>query len=162
MRETKFTAKKNVLTITRTFDAPVNLVWKTWTEAELLDQWWAPKPWSSQTTSMEFKEGGHRIYAMVSPEGEKHWSKTSYLRIVSQIFFSGEDAFCDHEGIINDSLPVGKFENQFNDEKDTTTVIITTKYASEEHLQQVINMGMKEGFSMICNNLDELLVKLKS
>ena len=37
------------MTITRGFDAPVADVWRAWTESELLDQWWAPKPWKAET-----------------------------------------------------------------------------------------------------------------
>ncbi|WP_020531174.1 SRPBCC family protein [Flexithrix dorotheae] len=160
MKNTKFTANKNVLTVTRTFQAPVNLVWRAWTEADLLDQWWAPKPWKSQTKSMNFKTGGQRLYAMVGPEGEEHWGLTTYNQIQTGHSFTGEDAFCDKEGIVNNSLPVAQFDNQFLDEAANTTVIVTTKYASEEHLQQVIQMGMKEGLSMAYDNLDGVLKNL--
>ena len=39
----------NRLIVVRDFDAPVDLVWRAWTESELLDLWWAPKPWRAQT-----------------------------------------------------------------------------------------------------------------
>ena len=45
-----------------------------YTKPELLDQWWAPKPWMSRTKAMDFKVGGRRFYAMVSPEGVERWS----------------------------------------------------------------------------------------
>ncbi|MEX0723827.1 MAG: hypothetical protein WD357_10300 [Gracilimonas sp.] len=48
MNKTTFSSDKNMLTVTRAFDAPLSLVWRTWTEPELLDRWWAPKPWKSK------------------------------------------------------------------------------------------------------------------
>lgn len=160
MNNTKFTANKNVLKVERSFNAPMVLVWRTWTEPELLDQWWAPKPWRSETSYMDFKEGGYRFYAMVGPEGEKHLGRTDYLSIQAHQQFSGEDSFCDEEGNINPELPVAKFENQFEEINNQTLVTVITEYASEEHLQQVVQMGMKEGLTMAFENLDNVLERL--
>ena len=64
--------------ITREFDADLSLVWDAFTKAEILDQWVAPKPYISKTKFMDFKVGGRRFYAMVSPEGVEHWSIQRY------------------------------------------------------------------------------------
>ena len=68
-----FTVDKENKTVNvkREFNASLANVWSAWTEAEILDQWWAPSPWKSKTKSMEFKEGGQRLYAMVGPQGGK-------------------------------------------------------------------------------------------
>ncbi len=160
MNETKFTPNGSVLTIERTFNAPLAIVWRTWTEAELLDQWWAPKPWKSETSHMDFKEGGYRLYAMVGPEGERHIARTNYLSIDIHKQFSGEDAFCDQDGKINQEMPISTFNNQFKEQANETFVTVVSEYASEEHLQQVIQMGMKEGLTMAYENLDNVLKKL--
>lgn len=162
MNKTNFTANGNVLKVERMFNAPISLVWRTWTEPELLDQWWAPKPWKSETSFMDFSEGGHRVYAMVGPEGEKHMARTNYRSIHVHEQFSGEDAFCDEEGNVNHEMPVSEFENLFKEKEKSTIVTITSSYASEEHLQQVIQMGMKEGLAMAFENLDGILQKLYS
>ena len=60
---------KKTVVITAEFPAGRDLVWDAYTRPELLDQWWAPKPYSSRTKAMDFREGGRRFYAMVSPEG---------------------------------------------------------------------------------------------
>lgn len=71
-----FTVNKenNTIHIRREFDAGPELVWQAWTTAELLDQWWGPEPWKAETRTMDFREGGTWLYAMVGPEGERHWS----------------------------------------------------------------------------------------
>ena len=60
--------------VTREFAANLSLVWDAFTKKEILDQWWAPKPWESRTKFMNFEVGGRRFYAMVSPEGQEHWA----------------------------------------------------------------------------------------
>ena len=78
-----FTVDKEAQTvyITREFDADLSLVWDAYTKPEILDQWWAPKPWASKTKVMNFEVGGRRFYAMVSPEGQERWSIQKYTSI---------------------------------------------------------------------------------
>ena len=162
MNKAQFIAQGAKPTVTRKFDASIDFVWRAWTEADLLDQWWAPSPWQSKTKEMTFEPNGKRLYAMVGPEGEEHWGLTTYLSIDKHKMFSGTDAFCDNSGQVNNELPEATFVNQFKDGDETTTVTVITEYASEEHLEQVIQMGMKEGLEMAFENLDQVLEKLNS
>ncbi len=160
MKQTNFAVDKNKLSVTREFDAAPSLVWRAWTEAELLDQWWAPKPWQSKTKHMDFKEGGSRLYAMVGPEGEEHWGYADYNGIVVDKQFSGTDSFCDQDGVINASLPAATFKVEFDAIADRTMVTMVTTYASENEVKQIIEMGMKEGLSMAFENLDTVLANM--
>src|SRR5687767_4908904 len=63
------------------FAADLSLVWDAFTRQELLDRWWAPKPWVSKTKFMDFKVGGRRFYAMVIPEGVERWSIQRFTSI---------------------------------------------------------------------------------
>ena len=69
------------ITVTRSFDATQEQVWQAWTEQEYLDQWWAPNPWKAETKSIEFKEGGRWLYAMVGPDNSRHWARVDFLKI---------------------------------------------------------------------------------
>ena len=91
---TKDEANKKLFVV-REFEAPVDLVWKAWTDSKLLDKWWAPKPWKARTKKMDFREGGHWLYAMVGPEGQEHWAPANYETIQVQKKFTGLDAFAD-------------------------------------------------------------------
>lgn len=74
-------SKKTVF-INREFAADLSSVWDAFTKQEILDQWWAPKPYLSKTVKMEFKVGGRRFYAMVNPEGvEIGWHIQDYTSI---------------------------------------------------------------------------------
>jgi uncharacterized protein YndB with AHSA1/START domain len=72
MNETIITKceQKTKLTIERIFDAPRSRVWQAFTDAELLDRWWAPEPWTTETVSMDFRIGGRWHYSMNGPNGE--------------------------------------------------------------------------------------------
>ena len=143
--------------VDRSFDAPVDLVWEAWTDSEILDEWWAPKPWKAETKSMNFKEGGRWHYAMVGPEGEKHWSLLDYKKIDLKRKFEALDAFCDEEGNVSENMPRSYWENTFVREGDSTLVEIAIRYDKLEDLEKYIEMGFKEGFSMGLENLDEYL-----
>lgn len=147
----------NQIKVERSFNAPVELVWSAWTEADILDQWWAPKPWAAKTKSIDFSEGGHWLYAMVGPENEKHWARVDYMKITPEKYFSAYDGFCDAEGNLNLSLPRNKWENNFTDQGDETMVNILLTFNSLEDLEKIIEMGFKEGFTAGLENLDQYI-----
>lgn len=147
--------------VKREFNADLALVWDAWTKPELLDQWWAPKPYQNKTKSMDFKEGGTWLYCMISPENEIHWCKNDYVKIELYKSYTGLDAFCDENGIINTEMPRTEWTNVFTKENDKTLVNISAKYNSLADLEMVIQMGFKEGFTMGLNQLDALLSSLK-
>ncbi len=144
----------------REFLEDVPLVWRAWTEAELLDQWWAPAPWKCETKVMDFSEGGKWIYDMVGPAGERHGGIQLYETIVFQDYFSGKDAFADHEGNINQDLPVCEWRNTFIKTEKGTLVVSFAQYPDQESLETVIKMGMAEGLTMAHNQLENVLIKL--
>ncbi len=145
--------------VTRDFDAPAEKVWRAWTEAELLDQWWAPKPWKAVTTKMDFREGGTWLYYMQGPEGERHYCICEYNTIEKGKRFTGKDAFTDEEGKINKDLPQTDWDVTFHDKGDTTTVEVKLSFATEEAMKQIVEMGFKDGFAAAHENLDALLEK---
>lgn len=154
-----FTVDKENKTIhvTREFAADLARVWDAWTKPELLDQWWAPRPYRTVTKSMDFREGGRWHYAMVGPENETHWCLNDYRHIDVQKSFSGLDAFCDENGTINTDFPRTIWRNVFTADGDTTMVSISLAYDDLADLEKIIELGFREGFTMALGNLDELL-----
>ena len=146
------------VSITKEFDADRDLVWDAYTKPELLDQWWAPKPFSSRTTVMDFEVGGRRFYAMVSPEGAERWAVQKYTSITPKTNFKFFNAFADENE--NLQLPGSDWDLNFSERDGTTTVSISIYNESLERLEKMIEMGFKEGFTMTLNYLEELLAKL--
>src|SRR4051812_18737056 len=107
LAETKFDkdlANKKI-TVTKSLNAPAQTVWEAWTTKEILDQWWAPKPWKAETKSLDFKEGGSWLYAMVGPENERHYARVDYKKIENGKSFEQQDSFTNEEGVIDATMP---------------------------------------------------------
>lgn len=145
------------LWVTREFDAPVEKVWKAWTESEILDKWWAPKPWKAETREMNFTEGGIWLYSMVSPEGERHWSKVDLKTVVPGQSFSSLSKFCDENGAPIDTMPAMGWFVQFFPTTTGTKVEVEITCDSQASINTMIQMGFEGGFTMGLNNLEELL-----
>lgn len=143
--------------VTRSFNAPLEDVWRAWTESELLDLWWAPKPWKTETKSQDFKPGGSWLYAMVGPHGEKHWGKVDYTRIDPQKSFEGSDCFCDEEGNMNTAMPGTDWKNVFRATEDGTTVIVEISFKNEADIKTIIETGFEAGFTSALDNLEQYL-----
>lgn len=152
-----FTVNKenSTVNVKREFAADLDLVWEAWTNPEILDQWWAPKPYKTETKSMDFREGGMWLYSMAGPNNERHWCKAVYKTIEPKKSYSYTDYFCDEKGKVTDNFPNSFWTNVFSGQTDTTTVNITIKYESLEALEKIIEMGFKEGFTMAMQNLDQ-------
>lgn len=155
-----FTVDKEAKTvfINREFAAGLSLVWDAFTKQEILDQWWAPKPFASKTKSMNFKVGGKRFYAMVSPEGQEFWSIQQYTSISPKTNFKMLNAFADKDE--NPDLPGSDWDLSFSEQNGTTKVSIVIKNESRERMEKMIEMGFKQGFTMTLNFLEELLSSL--
>ena len=153
--------ENNTITVKREFAAELSLVWDAYTKSEILDQWWAPKPWKARTKIMDFREGGHWHYAMVGPAGEEHWCWAEYQIIQNKQRFTGLDAFADGEGNVNKDLPQSKWDVRFTDKGQVTLVDYNITFDDLAQLEATIQMGFKEGLTMAMEGLDELLPSLK-
>lgn len=149
--------ENNQIHVERAFNAPLDLVWAAWTEADILDQWWAPKPYVSVTKSLDFRVGGRWHYYMRGPEGDVHWCAFDYQSIDPEKSFSGIDAFCDEHGVLNTTKPRVNWANAFTDQGQSTTVKCLLSFESLEDLEGIIQMGFKEGFTAGLENLDQYI-----
>lgn len=154
-------ASNKKLVVVREFDAPLPLVWQAWTDSSLLDQWWAPRPWKAETKKMDFREGGSWLYAMKGPEGEIHWCRMDFDKIVPQKSFAGTNGFADEQGNRTHDIPSMYWHAQFAGTGDRTTVTVEITFESEQALKTIVEMGFQEGFTAAHGNLDEVLADRK-
>ncbi|HXD29994.1 MAG TPA: SRPBCC domain-containing protein [Pyrinomonadaceae bacterium] len=146
------------VSITKEFAFELSLVWDAYTKPELLDQWWAPKPFSSRTKAMDFRVGGRRFYAMVSPDGHERWALQKYTSISPKTNFKLFNAFADEDE--NPELPGSDWDLTFSEQDGSTKVSISIYNESLERLEKMVEMGFKEGTMSQMENLEDLLAKL--
>jgi uncharacterized protein YndB with AHSA1/START domain len=147
------------VSITKEFAAQLSLVWDAYTKPELLDQWWAPKPLTSRTKVMDFKVGGRRFYAMVSPDGQElGWVLQKYTSISPKTNFKLFNAFADQNE--NPELPGSDWDLTFSEQDGRTKVSISIYNESLERLERMIELGFVEGAKAQLKNLEELLATL--
>ena len=146
------------VSITKEFAFELSLVWDAYTKPELLDQLWAPKPFASRTKVMDFRVGGRRFYAMVSPDGQERWALQKYTSISPKTNFKFFNAFADEDE--NPELPGSDWDLTFSEQDGTTKVSISIYNESLERLEKMVAMGFKEGTMSQMENLEDLLAKL--
>lgn len=151
----KVDKKTKTVFVDKEFAADLSLVWYAFTKKELLDQWWAPKPYISKTKQMDFREGGMRFYAMVGPEGQEHWAIQKYKSITPKSNFTYLNAFADKDA--NPDLPGSDWDLSFSEKNGKTTVNIVIVNDSLERMEQMIKMGFKEGFTAALQQLETVL-----
>lgn len=146
--------------VDKEFGTELSLVWDAFTKQEILDQWWAPKPLISKTKYMDFRVGGRRFYAMVSPEGvEIGWQLFAYTFIIPKSNFKCKSFFADKDETPH--LPGADWDLNFSERNGITKVSISIYFESLDELKKMIDLGFKEGFTVTLNELTSLLKTLK-
>jgi uncharacterized glyoxalase superfamily protein PhnB/uncharacterized protein YndB with AHSA1/START domain len=149
--------KNKKLTVVRAFDAPLDPVWRAWTESEILDKWWAPKPYRAETKKMDFRAGGIWLYAMVGPEGDRQNCRVDYHAINPKTSIKSTDGFCDENGNSTVDFPKMHLIKNFSESGAKTTVTVEVTFDEESDMEQYLKAGFQEGFTAGLSNLDQYL-----
>ena len=92
------TATREALVIERIFDAPVELVWKAWTDPEHMKRWFGPRDYTCPVVEIDLRVGGKNLNCMRSSEGQDIWSTGTYKEIVPMKRLVITDSFADENG----------------------------------------------------------------
>jgi uncharacterized protein YndB with AHSA1/START domain len=84
--------------ISRTLDAPRELVWKCFTDPERMKQWWGPKGFKVIASKMDLRPGGSYLYGLQSPAGQSMWGKFAYGEVVPPEKLVLINSFSDEKG----------------------------------------------------------------
>ena len=84
--------------ITRSFNAPRDLVWKAWTDAQALAQWWGPKGAAIRVIKLELKPGGVFHYAMAYQPGHEMYGRFIFREIAAPYRLVFVNSFSDPAG----------------------------------------------------------------
>jgi uncharacterized protein YndB with AHSA1/START domain len=162
--------ENNELVITRDFDAPRELVFKVWSEAEHLKHWWGPKGFKISVAGFDFRPGGYFHYNMRASDGNEMWGKFVYYEIESPEKIVYGNSFSDPEGNIvpapfSPTFPL-EIRNFITfaeiDGKTRITHRGSPIHASEDGLNLFISMfeSMKQGFGGTFDQLEDYLTKV--
>ncbi len=135
------------LTIERTFNAPLKLVWEAWSQPENIAQWWGPKGMETKVLEHNFKVGGHWKYVMQMPNGGEFITEGVYSEIVEfKKIVSSADFKPMTEGV---ELHV-RFEESGTQTKFTFKVI----HETAAYCKQQEEMGFYNGWGSTFDRLD--------
>lgn len=149
------------LVLTRTFDAPRELVFAAYSSCEHLSNWWGPRAWPMEECTMDFRVGGVWHYCLRGPnEGDESWGKAVFDEIVEPERIAYTDAFSDSEGNVNEQMPQTKSSVELTDVDGRTRLTLRAEYPTPEDLEQVLEMGMEAGITETLDRLEEHLADL--
>jgi uncharacterized protein YndB with AHSA1/START domain len=145
---------KRVLTLKRTFDAPVDLVWEAWTEPGHIAQWWGPKGMKTKVVEHNFKVGGKWKYTMAMPDGSEFLSEGEYSEIVEfQKIFTSANFRPMTEGV--------ELRVLFEKIGDKTNFTFSVVHPTEEYCKQQEKMGFYNGWGSTFDRLADFVTTLK-
>jgi uncharacterized protein YndB with AHSA1/START domain len=144
------------ISITRTISAPRAIVWRCWTEPELLKQWYCPKPWRVTQADIDLRPGGRSNTVFEGPAGERHDNTGVYLEVVPMERLTFTDAFS--EGFVpKDGAPFMTGYVHLTDAPDGgTRMTWGARHWTAEDTAKHEAMGFHEGWSAAAAQLDEL------
>lgn len=158
------TTEDRDLIMERIFNAPRELVFKMFSDPVHLANWWGPEGWETNIRHFDFKPGGIWLYCMKCMDknqgdfyGQESWGKAVYHEMIVHEKIVYTDSFVDAKGNVLDEMPEILVTMNFIEEEGKTKVITRSQFSSIEALQQVMDMGVVQGFVSQFNRLDALL-----
>ena len=147
------TAKQN-LVMTRVFDAPVERVWRAWTDPEHVKRWWGPTGFTSPLARMDVRAGGTSLVCMSSPQFGDLYSTWQYLEIVPMQRFTYIHNLADKDGNTVDPVAMGMPPDFPRDQRHTVTFKAVDKDKTEMtmteygwtagHMMEMSRMGLSQ------------------
>lgn len=161
------TQEKNTLKITRTINAPRELVFDAFTKVEHLMHWWGPAGCTITVLSLDVKAGGKFHYKMSMPNGHEMYGIFNYKEIQAPEKIVFTNSFADEKGNIIATTMLENFPKEvlntwvFTEENGVTTLNLTgvpfTDVAEEIATFVGMKDGMNIGFGKTFDQLDEYI-----
>ncbi len=154
------TAPGRELRLTRLIDAPRELVYRAWTDPELLVQWFTPAPYTTPSAILDVRPGGSNVIIMRDPDGNEFPNKGIYLDVIPNEKLVLTDAYTSawepsEKPFMTTTLT---FENEGGKTRYTARVCHWSEADREAHEK----MGFHDGWSKATDQLEELMAKLQN
>lgn len=140
-------ASSRTLTIKRTFDAPLKLVWEAWIQPEHIANWWGPKGMKTNVIQYDFVVGGKWEYSMALPDG-KEFLSDGVFKVIEEL-----EKVYSSANFYPMTLDV-EIQALFEEAGEKTNFTFNVVHATEEHCKQQEAMGFLKGWGSVFNELD--------
>ncbi len=149
------------IVITRIFNAPRELVFKAWTEAKHIEQWWGPEGFTTRVTEMDLRPGGQWCYVMISSDGTEYPAQGVFREIVAPERLVTSDEFGEGiEKVLDVDLPQGMVMTVlFEDLDGKTKLTIQIVHESADDRRKHEEMGVVPGWNSSLDCLNQYLAK---
>ncbi|PRY38252.1 SRPBCC family protein [Umezawaea tangerina] len=144
--------------ITREFNAPRHLVYRAWTEPELIRRWWPGGHGEMTVAEVDLRVGGRWCYALVTPEGFEVGFHGEYLELVPDELIVCTEAY---EGIPDPDGNAATTTHTFTDEGGRTTLTLLVEHKTKEGRDMHVESGMEDGMQKGLDLLEEIAVSLR-
>jgi uncharacterized protein YndB with AHSA1/START domain len=145
------------LTLVAELAAPPSRVWQVWADPRQLERWWGPPTWPATFEEHELAPGGGSRYYLTGPAGEKSRGWWRCLALDEPHYLEFEDGFSDDSGEPNPTMPTVRGRVELEETPAGTRMTVTTRFATLEHMEQLVRMGMVEGMAQAIGQIDEVL-----
>ena len=146
------------LSVTRLIDAPRPLLWRAWTEPELLKRWFTPRPWTTPVVELDVRAGGRSRIVMRGPNGEEHDNLGVYLEVDPGRRLVFTDAYT--EAWVPSNKPFMTGVVTFADELGKTRYTATARHWNAEDRTAHEQMGFDAGWNAATDQLEALAREL--
>lgn len=129
------------MAVSRTFDAPLEMLWKAWTEPKQFMKWYGPKGFTAPTCEIDLREGGRHLWSMQSPDGKQMYFTGNYKEVQPMQRLVFTDSMSDAKGNVMSpemmGMPAGS--------PVTMDVTVTFKHAAGKTTVTVSHVGQADG-----------------
>ncbi|PSH62492.1 SRPBCC family protein [Phyllobacterium sophorae] len=146
------------LVLTRIIDAPREKVFKAWTDADLLKQWFAPLPYTTPHAELDVRVGGSNLIVMRGPDGNEFPNRGVYLEIVENERIVVTDAYT--KAWVLSEKPFMTLILTFEDHGGRTRYTALARHWTVADREAHEKMGFHEGWGICADQLEALVSKL--
>lgn len=154
--------KDNTIIFTRTFEAPINEVFESYTTKALFEQWFHPQGGKTKVYRFNPVAGGDAFFAIEMPE-QTSYTLTEYKKVEKPHHIEYFDFFATPQGEKDTTLPGMQIFMDFTSESEERTRVTSTSiFPTKDAAQQALDMGVEVGMNSTLDQLDALLKRKKS
>jgi uncharacterized protein YndB with AHSA1/START domain len=163
-KEAAMGTERHDLVVTRVVDAPVEELWRAWTDPDLVKQWWGPEGFTAPVARMDVREGATSLVAMRSPEGQDLYNTWTYEAVDPPNRLVFTTRFADRDGKAVDPSVQGlpsempnevRTEVVLRDQGGSTELTVTEYDWPAGQMMEMSRMGLEQ-------TLDKLTALLTS